>query len=345
MPIIDKRDRNNWYNCIHLAYQDEYNPLTDPYFNPETCPESEFRYRNGNVIAKIPKIEHRIFRKEDPVDGHDTILFVADEYYDKEKRQMRNVKVNIGKDISNFLPGWMLVNTDNYYTYFDKEGHLKYDPLQERREQKEKEKAEAAQRKAECVRKKKEKEQALKEENPEETTPKERKERSVDEIKAALLEQENRLAEKEKALDEKLREAEQGLKEIEESKANLEEAIEAKKASLLQYQTDHIKLLGSILEQYAGTVKEQAKRRPDMLMRETQIQRINKLLEELRDYFSGSESADYLHLAEEPRREDLEHYPGTTYGEMDVLLAAYKCTVQAFLYGELYEKLPEPEAE
>ena len=52
MPIIDKRDQNNWYNCIHLAYQDEYNPLTDPYFNPETCPESEFRYRNGNVIAK-----------------------------------------------------------------------------------------------------------------------------------------------------------------------------------------------------------------------------------------------------------------------------------------------------
>ena len=139
MPIIDKRDRNNWYNCIRIANRDEYNPLADPNFDPETYPESEFRFHNGTVMAKIPKIEHRIFKESSP-EGYQThIIFVADAYYDKEKRQMRNKKVSLGTDLEGIVSGWMLVNTDNYYTYFDKEGHLKYDPLQERREQKEKE--------------------------------------------------------------------------------------------------------------------------------------------------------------------------------------------------------------
>ena len=83
-------------------------------------------------------------------------------------------------------------------------------------------------------------------------------------------------------------------------------------------------------------MKEQAKRRPDALMRLTQIRAINEILDELRHYFAGSESENYLHLAEEPREDDLEHHPGTTYGEMDILLAAYRWTIHAFRYNSLY---------
>ena len=73
-------------------------------------------------------------------------------------------------------------------------------------------------------------------------------------------------------------------------------------------------------------------------MRLTQIRAINEILDELRNYFAGSESERYLHLAEEPREDDLEHHPGTTYGEMDILLTAYRWTVHAFRYKSLYEQ-------
>ena len=85
-------------------------------------------------------------------------------------------------------------------------------------------------------------------------------------------------------------------------------------------------------------MREQAKRRPDTLMRQKQIRAINEILDELRSFFAGSEAEDYLHLAEESREDDLEHYPGTTYGEMDILLAAYHHTVFAFRCEKLYEK-------
>ena len=57
--------------------------------------------------------------------------------------------------------------------------------------------------------------------------------------------------------------------------------------------------------------------------------------------FTGTEAEDYFHLAQDPREDDLEHYPGTTYGEMAILLSAYEWTISAFLMKHLYAKDPE----
>lgn len=337
MPIIDKRDRNNWYNSIPISNQREaYNPFLDPNVDVDTLEINEVRQSYDTKIAKIPKIKHRIFRRTEGSSTH--VIFLVDEWYDQEKGQMRNKKVDIGTDLGGFLPGRMIVNKDNYYRYFNVHGQLINDPLQKRRDQKAKEEADkeeagaAARREAETV----ERAAFVQKETIEETgtetiLPEQEEERSVDEIKAALIE-------KEKLLDEKLKKAEEGLKELEENKNVLEELQEVRILTLQEKEKAHIELLNDFLENYIDSVREQAKRRPDGLMRLTQIRAINEILDELRNYFAGSESERYLHLAEEPREDDLEHHPGTTYGEMDILLTAYRWTVHAFRYKSLYEQ-------
>lgn len=337
MPIIDKRDRNNWYNSIPISNQREaYNPFLDPNVDVDTLEINEVRQSYDTKIAKIPKIKHRIFRRTEGSSTH--VIFLVDEWYDQEKGQMRNKKVDIGTDLGGFLPGRMIVNKDNYYKYFNVHGQLINDPLKKRRDQKAKEAADkeeagaAARREAETV----ERAAFVQKETIEETgtetiLPEQEEERSVDEIKAALIE-------KEKLLDEKLKQAEEGLKELEENKKVLDELQDVKVLALEEKEKAHIDLLNEFLESYIDSVREQAKRRPDGLMRLTQIRAINEILDELCNYFAGSESERYLHLAEEPREDDLEHHPGTTYGEMDILLTAYRWTVHAFRYKSLYAK-------
>lgn len=337
MPIIDKRDRNNWYNSIPISNQREaYNPFLDPNVDVDTLEINEVRQSYDTKIAKIPKIKHRIFRRTEGSSTH--VIFLVDEWYDQEKGQMRNKKVDIGTDLGGFLPGRMIVNKDNYYKYFNVHGQLINDPLKKRRDQKAKEAADkeeagaTARREAETV----ERAAFVQKETIEETgtetiLPEQEEERSVDEIKAALIE-------KEKLLDEKLKQAEEGLKELEENKKVLDELQDVKVLALEEKEKAHIDLLNEFLESYIDSVREQAKRRPDGLMRLTQIRAINEILDELRNYFAGSESERYLHLAEEPREDDLEHHPGTTYGEMDILLTAYRWTVHAFRYKSLYAK-------
>jgi len=337
MPIIDKRDRNNWYNSIPISNQREaYNPFLDPNVDVDTLEINEVRQSDGGIIAKIPRLEHRVFPRKEGYDIH--LLFLVDQWYDQEKGQMRNKKVDIGKDLGSLLPGRMLVNRDNYYTYFNHYGQLINDPLQKRRDQKAKEDAAkkeeeaAARREAEAAeRAASAQKEAVRETGTETILPEAEEERSMDEIKAALIE-------KEKRLDEKLKQVEEGLKELEENKKVLEELQEVRILTLQEKEKAHIELLNDFLENYIDSVREQAKRRPDGLMRLTQIRAINEILDELRNYFAGSESERYLHLAEEPREDDLEHHPGTTYGEMDILLTAYRWTVHAFRYKSLYEQ-------
>lgn len=327
MPIIDKRGRNNWYNSIPISNQREaYNPFLDPNVDVDTLEVNEVRQSHDSTIAKIPKLEHRIIRRTEGSSTH--VLFLVDEWYDQEKGQMRNKKVDIGTDLGALLPKRMIVNKDNYYKYFNTHGRLINDPLKKRREQKAKE--EAARREADAA----ERTASAQKETLEETEtilPEPEEERSMDEIKAALIE-------KEKLLDEKLKQAEEGLKELEESKKVLDELQDVRMLALQEKEKAHIDLLNEFLESYIDSVREQAKRRPDGLMRLTQIRAINEILEELRNYFAGTEAENYLLLAEEPREDDLEHHPGTTYGEMDILLTAYRWTVHAFRNNHLYEK-------
>ncbi len=92
-------------------------------------------------------------------------------------------------------------------------------------------------------------------------------------------------------------------------------------------------------------VDEQAKRKPTNPMSLKQIRTINEVLRELRKLFEDTEAEEYLHLAEEPAEseEGKEDNPGTTYGEMALLLSAYDQTITAFQIGRLYYKDEKPQ--
>ena len=104
---------------------------------------------------------------------------------------------------------------------------------------------------------------------------------------------------------------------------------------------DHIRLLHNILGSYQDTVDAQAKRKPTLHMTPKEIRTINEILRELQEAFQGTDAEDYLHLAEEPDEEDRENHPGTTYGEMSLLLSAFQWSISAFQYGNLYLKNTE----
>ena len=100
---------------------------------------------------------------------------------------------------------------------------------------------------------------------------------------------------------------------------------------------DHLDLMHSMLEHYIDAVEIQAKRRADQPMSLTEIRTVNELLSELRTFFSGSEAEEYLKPAEEPENGQA----GTTYGEMVLLLVAYRCTIFSFNMGHLWYKKTE----
>lgn len=301
---------------------------------------NEFEQADGSVIAKIPQTKGRIYQRKDKDRNDVYITLLADAYYDPDKKQMRNIKVIIGSALSGRFEGWMLAN-EHYHEYYDREGNLCFDPLQKRREReaREKEEKEAAEKKkaaAETAAAKENKAERTETDKPHGNTvsnkPIMEEERTVDEIKASLLE-------KERELNEKLKTAAAGLKRLQEMQTQLNEMIEVRKYELGKKDTESIRFLNRILEHYAGTVQVQAKRKPDLLMRSSQIRAINDVLTKIRAFFAGTEAEDFLQLAEEPREDDLEHHPGTSYGEMDILLGAYMATIHTYEYGILYNKI------
>ena len=335
------------FNTIENRLPRFYQPKQDikaifsnPNFNINMMECNEYEQPDGTVIAKIPQTKGRIYRRKDKDRNEEYITLLADSYYDPEKKQMRNKKVIIGTALFGRFAELMVAN-EHYHEYYDREGNLYNDPLQKRREReaREKEEKEAAERKkaaAETAAAKENKAERTETDKPHGNTvsnkPIMEEERTVDEIKASLLE-------KERELNEKLKTAAAGLKRLQEMQTQLNEMIEVRKYELGKKDTESIRFLNRILEHYAGTVQVQAKRKPDLLMRSSQIRAINDVLTKIRAFFAGTEAEDFLQLAEEPREDDLEHHPGTSYGEMDILLGAYMATIHTYEYGILYNKI------
>lgn len=342
MPYYNK-ELSDWVRSLHIpGARAGYNPFADPNFDADKLDINEIDM-GQHVIAKIPKITDRIRETHSEEKGETYIELITDRERDEQTGEIREKTVRIGTDLGRLLPGMMDIS-EEYHNYFDLKGNLIYDPLgRKEAEEREKAKAEAEKKAAEQARAEAEKkaaEQAAREKErakqvPQKTVKTVRgAERTVDEIKESLLQ-------KERELEEKLHLAKVGLRELKEKKEELDELIEARHFEYEERERAQINLLSSILHNHLTIVETQAKRKPDMLMRRSQIRTINEILKELRDYFSGSNAADYLHLAEEPHEDDLEHFPGTTYGEMAVLLAAYSSTLHMFSMEELYEKQNE----
>ena len=136
MPIVDKRDRNNWYNCIPIK--------RDPAerwkrFSADQLKGNEVECGCG-TLAKIPQIKGLIsFKNRENEFGRVTryVELITERRYDKEKKQSRNKRVCIGIDISHIYPGMMIIN-EKYHNYFNKNGDLIFSPRIEVREEKKK---------------------------------------------------------------------------------------------------------------------------------------------------------------------------------------------------------------
>ena len=314
-----------------------YNPLEDPNFDVNQLEENEIT-AGTMTLTKIPKMPGRI-SNHTAADGTPEIRFLADRYRDEETGETRDEEVVIGIDLSYRLDGMMVI-TDKYHEYFNRKGRLVYDPLQHRKEQETREEQEKQSREAE--EKEEAKQETAKRTKASRTNP---EERTVDELKASLLEKEKLLEQKTREAEkenEKLklkeREINQNLKELEKAREELEDIREERLFAIDDRVYQHIGLMQSILSKFSYTIDEQAKRKPAAQMSLRQIRMVNEILKELKYYFETSSAADYLHLAEEPREDDLEHHPGTTYGEMSLLLDAYDSVLTAFRLDRLYAK-------
>ena len=352
MPIIDKRDRNNWYNSIRVDSGRPVNQYTKYLEHPETfdvekLQVNEFDMGNGQVVAKIPKIPGRItrFRKNENSSEY-FIQLITGQTYDREKKQGRNEKVTIGTDISWHLPGMMLIN-EKYHEYFDKEGKLFNDPMI-MREKKPKKKTQEqtdkpgsdssgetesksdtgnmAEQDNRSDRAARDTTAQFSPQTPEPKKPTE--EQMLEELKQkkAILDQ--KISEQER-LNEDLR------KVSEEYQKAKEELDSIRMVRIVQLQTaemDRISFLSDILEGQRDIVVRQAGKNPYVPMSLIQIRMINEILAELKRIFSGVEGEEYLKLAEEPRMDpddEKKEIPGATYGEMSFILQAYNSMIHA----------------
>lgn len=365
MPINDKRDPNSWYNSIPTRYQNEM-PKPDKFtqtvlamkeFDVDKLEDNEYTIGRGDIIAKIPKIEHRIYgRKAHKEYEGEYVDFVIGKYYDPESQQMRNKKVTIGT-VSNFS-GMMIIN-ENYHKYFDKQGRLYNDPMKkeedERRKREEEEQEEKeAQERIEREERIKREQEAQKEAEDAETT--------AGEDTASTTEEENEtngtcpqlshepteeemleeLKQEKAQLEAEKKEVEQLKKKLQASQKELDSIRMVRIIQFEEAQAKHIQLLREILHGQTEIIEKQAGKKPNAAMTLRQIRMINNLLAEIREIFKGCESEEYLQLAEEPDPEsqDDDNY-GTTYGEMAILLQNYNYTLHAYDCGRLYYKAEE----
>ena len=345
MPIYDKRDPNNWDNTVPVRTRDGSDQPPQG-----TVFDSNYFIQGKNTLVKIPVLPGHICRKQK--DDETYIQLITETHYDPESKQMRNTKVTIGSDFSWHYPGMMIIN-DTYLEYFNLEGQIINTAFRKQLDQEAREKEEKERKKQEKEREKKETENRKKEKSiqtiddlfetedeAEETTQQQAKKlpegdtRTVDEIRESLLQKEKQLEEERRALERQKQELEKAWEEV--------QSIREEKLLLIdEKEKAHVDLLHYILGSHQHIVLEQAKRRPEKYMKLTQIHLINEILQEIRGLLAGSNASKYLHLAAEPQADDLEHHPGTTYGEMDTLLNAYGWAINAYRFNRLYEASEE----
>ena len=321
-------------------------------FDPKMLPKGKIEQgRDAIPMVVIPNVPKRISIRKD---GY--IELILSRYYNKEAHQSRNKKVIIGQDISHILLGMMNPN-DNYYSLFDGTGRLYNDQMKGNKktevsdegiegiyeEPAEEETAESEEKKPEKQPPEKQQPEGSDEKpQPEEPDSRQAESKTMKE-KTGKTEQpqsqpitEDALAAREKAVREKEARLAERIQELLEISQQLSEAQEQQMMEQNEALRDHVYLLDKILRDFIDTIEHQVKRKPDAYMSLKQIRTINEILRELKDILTDSEAGDFLHLAEEP---DSEHdNPGTTYGEMNLLLNIYTVTTNTFSYGCLRKK-------
>ena len=129
MPIIDKRDRSNWYNCIPTE-RDTANAWKR--FSADQLKGNEIQC-GCETLAKIPQMKGLIsYKNRENEFGKVTryVELITERRYDREKKQSRNRRVCIGIDVSHIFPGMMIIN-EKYHNFFNKSGELIFTPKTE----------------------------------------------------------------------------------------------------------------------------------------------------------------------------------------------------------------------
>lgn len=292
-------------------------------FHPDMLPARFINMSADETLMRIPELENRIHVRKD---GY--VELILEYHYDKEAGQSRNKKVIIGSEASQILPGMMKAN-DNYNNLFDGRGRLYNDPMK-------KEPEPAAEQPQLPEQAKQQNSPPKQTEKPKAAETKQQPKKPGPEGKPTSNISNEDLQQKMREL--KLREIQQNQRER-ELDAWQQELDEKEKDLYFQAadaDKDHIRLLSYILDSYKDTINIQAKKKPDAPMTKKQIQTINQILSELKTFFTGCETEHLLHLAEEP--DPANDKPGTTNGEMALLLSAYQYTIHAYKYDELRTK-------
>ena len=350
--------RNNWADFGTVSRsgrpKEPYNPFADKHFNPDKLDTNEIKSGDA-TLAKIPAIADRVFVQEREGGADPSVMFVADRYPDGETGEIHDDMVEIGTDISRLLKGMMMIN-ERYHEYFDRNGRIVNDPLARRREKEAAEKAERERKKAaekqKTVKTERKPEKCDSEDGTSVTCDSESgtsvtrgEERTVDEIKAALLEKEKELEQKIQEYNDKVLELDERIRQAQMVKEELEKVRDVRKYQVNEEKKGYFEMLDGILHDYQTSVNAIARKKPNLLMSATQIQTINEALGEIKYIFHLTTAGDFLHLAAEPREDDLEHFPGTTYGEMSLILASYERAFEAYRLGKLYYKQEAEEKE
>ena len=304
MPIIDKRDRSNWYNSIPIQENpgDRFEGLC-----ADRLKGNEIRC--GCVtLAKIPKQKGLISYKTRTNEyGGATryVELITERRYDRVKKQSRNRRVCIGIDVSHIHPGMMIIN-EKYHDYFSKDGEM----LFTQKNEKEEKKGAAERTKQEVERETEQSSQttgipdraAEQDHNPEET-------------KAAEAKEEEPMQDNDR-----------------EIQAELDRQAHAR---------DRFDFLDRMLNGYKYLVEEQVSRKQDRKMSRYQIRRINELLGDIRHFLREFEYTEYLQPAEEPEGEDGE---GMSYSDMAVLLRGYTCVMDSYRFGRIWYRTGETQS-
>ncbi len=264
MPIVDKRDRNNWYNCIPIK--------RDPAerwkrFSADQLKGNEVECGCG-TLAKIPQIKGLIsFKNRENEFGRVTryVELITERRYDKEKKQSRNKRVCIGIDISHIYPGMMIIN-EKYHNYFNKNGDLIFSPRIEVREEKKK--------------------------------TKEKKEQNQDQSQDAGLATQAPEAPPAPAESETIREEAKEEEQMDGKDQEIQEELDRQ-----EHLRHRFGFLDRMLRQYKLLVDEQLSKKQDRKMSRYQIRRINELLQDIRAFLQAFEYTEYLQLAEEAEEE------------------------------------------
>ena len=312
MPIIDKRDRGNWYNSIRVN--------RDPwkYFSADKLKGNEIEC-GSEVLAKIPNIPGRIGRKNKKNGDYVThyIEFIVGRTYDNEKQQMRNKKVPIGVDISHIYDGMMIVN-ERYYEFFDHDGKLIWRGETE------------------------EGEDVVTEEVEDEDSGDSSLVSQSETAKTVPL-----CPRETVPLSSPVPLCPEDEDDEEDSDEEIREEMERER-----HEKDRLEFLSNVLSMYREEVEEQARKRPEVEMTPYQIQRINELLTELKAFFGKYDVESYLKLVGEMEGGNVGDSPlvspsetvravplfPSLPGDVMMVLAAYRCCLSSHRMGRLWEK-------